>query len=270
VVVAGAAGERAPGAGALVGKVAVVSGGSRGIGRAIVERYAAEGATVVTSARNRSGLDEAVAAVEALGGRCLAVEADAGTPEGARRPVEAALAELGRVDVLVNNVGGTVGRGHDPFAVDGDGFELTLALNLTSVWWASTAALPAMRGQGAGSIISIGSGAAIRSSAGAAYVAAKHGMVGLTKALATTAAPHGVRVNMISPGWTDTSLVDWDAIAARSGRSAAEARAAAEAENAQRRVLDPTELTGMAVLLASADGAGITGQDIHVDGGYRL
>jgi 3-oxoacyl-[acyl-carrier protein] reductase len=75
---------------------------------------------------------------------------------------------------------------------------------------------------------------------------------------------------MISPGRTDTSLVDWDAIAARSGRTPAEARAAAEAESAQRRVLDPTELTGMAVLLASADGAGITGQDIHVDGGYRL
>jgi len=255
---------------ALAGLVAVVSGGSRGIGRAIVERYAAEGATVVASARNRSGLDEVVGVVGSRGGRVVAVEADASQPEGARRPVEVALAELGRVDVLVNNVGGTVGGGHDPFAADGDGFERTLAFNLTSVWWASTAALPAMREQGGGSIISIGSGAAIRASAGAAYVAAKHGMVGLTKSLAAAGAPHGVRVNMISPGWTATSLVDWDAIAARSGRTPEEARAAAEAESAQRRVLAPEELTGMAVLLASAEGRGITGQDLHVDGGYRL
>jgi 3-oxoacyl-[acyl-carrier protein] reductase len=80
----------------------------------------------------------------------------------------------------------------------------------------------------------------------------------------------GINVNMISPGWTDTSLVDWDQIAARSGTSPENARAAAESESAQRRVLAPEELTGMAVLLASDEGRGITGQDIHVDGGYRL
>jgi NAD(P)-dependent dehydrogenase (short-subunit alcohol dehydrogenase family) len=263
-------GESSLDGGALAGQVAVISGGGRGIGRAIARRYAAEGATVVISARTRSDLDDVVAGIEATGGRALAVTADASTEEGAKAPVEVALGELGRVDTLVNNVGGTVGRGHDPFAVDGDGFERTLTFCLTSAWWASTAALPAMRDQGGGSIISIGSGAAIRASAGVAYVAAKHAMVGLTKALAAQAATAGVTVNMISPGWTDTSLVDFEAIAARTGGTAAEARAAAEAENAQRRMLAPEELAGMAVLLASADGRGITGQDVHVDGGYRL
>ena len=165
---------------------------------------------------------------------------------------------------------GTLGRGHDPFAVDGDGFERTLDLNLTSVWWASTAALPTMRRQGNGAIISVGSGAAIRASAGVAYVAAKHGMVGLTKALASQAAASGITVNMLSPGWTDTSLVDFERIAERTGTTPEAARESAEAESAQRRILDPAELTGMAVLLASAEGRGITGQDLHVDGGYRL
>jgi NAD(P)-dependent dehydrogenase (short-subunit alcohol dehydrogenase family) len=263
-------GESAFDGGALTGKVAVVSGGGRGIGRAIARRYASEGATVVISARTTSDLDAVVAGIIEQGGRALAVTADASTPEGARRPVEEAIADFGRVDVLVNNVGGTLGRGHDPFAADGDGFERTLDLCLTSVWWASTAALPAMRQQGSGSVISIGSGAAIRASAGVAYVAAKHGMVGLTKALAAQAAPSGINVNMISPGWTDTSLVDFDAIAARTGTTPEAAQASAEAESAQRRVLAPEELTGMAVLLASAEGRGITGQDIHVDGGYRL
>ena len=255
---------------ALEGRVAVVSGGGRGIGRAIARRYASEGATVVISARTASDLDTVVAGIVEQGGSALAVTADATTREGARRPVERAIAELGRIDVLVNNVGGTLGQGHDPFAADGDGFEKTLDLCLTSAWWASTAALPTMSEQGSGSIISIGSGAAIRASAGIAYVAAKHGMVGFTKALASQAAGHGITVNMLSPGWTDTSLVDFERIAERTGTTPELARASAEAESAQRRVLAPTELTGMAVLLASADGRGITGQDIHVDGGYRL
>jgi len=262
--------EREPGGGALEGKVAVISGGGRGIGRAIAHRFATEGATVVISARTRSDLDAVVAGIAERGGRAVAVTADASTPEGARAPVERAIAEQGRIDVLVNNVGGTLGTGHDPFAVDGDGFEQTMDLNLTSVWWASTAALPTMRDQGSGAIVSIGSGAAIRASAGIAYVASKHGMVGLTKALAAQVARAGITVNMLSPGWTDTSLVDFERIAERTGTTPEAARAAAEAESAQRRILDPTELTGMAVLLASAEGRGITGQDIHVDGGYRL
>jgi NAD(P)-dependent dehydrogenase (short-subunit alcohol dehydrogenase family) len=266
----GTTAQRAFSGAALAGKVAVISGGSRGIGRAIAVRYAGEGATVVVSARNQPGLADVVAAVEGAGGRAIGVVADATDPDGARRPVERALAELGRLDVLVNNVGGTVGTGHDPFSVDGHGFEQTLDLCLTSVWWASTAALPAMREQGRGAIVSVGSGAAIRASASVAYVAAKHAMVGLTRALAARVAGAGITVNMLSPGWTDTSAVDWDRIAERGGTTPEAAQAAAEADNAQRRVLAPEELTGMAVLLASDEGRGITGQDIHVDGGYRL
>lgn len=103
-----------------------------------------------------------------------------------------------------------------------------------------------------------------------AYTAAKHGLVGLTKQLALRVGEHGITVNCLCPGWTNTSLVDWEAIGRRRGVTAEEAEQAAARENAQNRVLEPDELAGMAVLLASDDGAGITGQVISVDGGYRI
>ncbi len=99
---------------------------------------------------------------------------------------------------------------------------------------------------------------------------AKHGLVGLTKALAAAAGRDGITVNCICPGWTNTTLADWDAMARIQNRSPEEVRARAEAENLQHRVLEPEELGPMAALLASPDGAGITGQVISVDGGYRV
>ena len=127
-----------------------------------------------------------------------------------------------------------------------------------------------MRARGYGRIINIGSGASRRASASPGYTAAKHGIVGLTKQLAQDLARHGITVNCVCPGWTNTDLVSFPAIAKRSGSSEDEARASAEAESAQRRILEPGELGPMAVLLASPQGAGITGQVIGVDGGYRL
>jgi NAD(P)-dependent dehydrogenase (short-subunit alcohol dehydrogenase family) len=172
--------------------------------------------------------------------------------------------------VLVNNVGGSVGRGHDPFTGDLESFEATLTLNLTSAWWTTKAALPGMRDRGFGRVINIGSGASKRASASLAYTTAKHGLIGLTRQLAQSVGELGITVNCLCPGWTNTSLVDWDRIARAQGITAAEAHARSARENAQNRVLEPEELAGMATLLASADGAGITGQVISVDGGYRL
>jgi NAD(P)-dependent dehydrogenase (short-subunit alcohol dehydrogenase family) len=256
--------------GQLEGRIAVVTGGGRGIGRAIAQRYGQEGATVVVSSRTQADLDAVVAAVRAGGGDGLAVVADSLDRAGAARPVEAAVEQFGRVDVVVNNVGGSVGRGHDPFTGDLDSFESTLTLNLTSAWWTTRAALPGMRDRGFGRVINIGSGAARNASAGLAYTTAKHGLVGFTRQLAQLVGELGITVNCLCPGWTNTSLVDWDRIAAGQGVSPEQAQAKAARESAQNRVLEPEELAGMATLLASADGRGITGQVIGVDGGYRL
>ena len=255
--------------GQLDDKVAVITGGGRGIGAAIARRYAAEGATVVVSSRTASDLEATLAAAGLGPDRGLAVVADAMDRADARRPVTEAIDRFGRVDVLVNNVGGTVGA-PDPFLADDDAFEATIVLNLTSAWWTTSAALPVMRAQGSGRIISIGSGASKTTGASLPYTTAKHGLVGFTKELARSAAPHGINVNLLCPGWTRTSLVDFERIAAARGTTPADEEARAAGESLQRRVLDPDELTGMATLLAGPDGRGITGQVISVDGGYKV
>jgi NAD(P)-dependent dehydrogenase (short-subunit alcohol dehydrogenase family) len=257
--------------GQLSGRVAVVTGGGRGIGRAIALRYAREGATVVMSSRTQADLDAVVAQIADEGGApALAVVADASDRTDARRPVLEAIERFGGVDVLVNNVGGSVGRHHDPFTGDDESFERTLTLNLTSAWWTTREALPGMRDRGFGRVISIGSGASKHAAASLSYTTAKHGLVGFTKQLAQTVGRTGITVNLLCPGWTNTSLLDFDAVARRAGTTVEEAVESASSESAQHRVLEPEELTGMATLLASDDGAGITGQVISVDGGYRL
>jgi len=254
------------------GRVAVVTGGGRGIGRAIARRLTAEGATVVVSSRTAADLDAVVSEMEAAGGHGLAVVADAGDRVDARRPVQEAVERFGRVDILVNNVGGVVGRDHDPFTGTDEAFERTLTLNLTTAWWTTREALPHFRAQAWGRVINIGSGA---SKSGVpdgriAYTTAKHGLVGFTRQLARAVAAHGITVNCVCPGWTNTSLVDWAAIARRQGVDVDTAQAVALAANAQHRILEPEELTGMVSLLVSKEGAGITGQVISVDGGYGI
>ena len=256
--------------GQLEGRIAVVTGGGRGIGRAIALRWAREGAIVVVSSRTQADLDAVVDEMRAQGGDGRAVVADAMDRDDAREPVRAALREFGRVDVLLNNVGGSVGGKHDPFDGDDASFEDTLVLNLTSAFWTTRAALPAMRAQNYGRIVSIGSGASKHTGANLAYVTAKHGLAGFTKQLAAAGAPHNITVNLLCPGWTATSLIDWEVIGRSQGRTAAEAEAWASSLSLQNRVLQPEELTGMATLLVADDGLGITGQVISVDGGYKV
>jgi len=253
-----------PGA-ALDDRVAVVTGGSRGIGAAIATALAGEGARVVISGRNRDTAEQKAAEI---GG--VAVVADASDRDSAREPVRQAIERFGRLDILVNNVGGMAGGNPDLFEGDDSAFERTLALNLTAAFWATRAAVAAMRDGGYGRIINIGSGASRRAGASIGYTAAKHGLVGLTRQLAQDLAPHGITANCVCPGWTDTDLVDFEAIARRSRVSPEQSRASAEAENAQRRIVSPEELGPMCVLLASQGGGAITGQVIGVDGGYRL
>jgi NAD(P)-dependent dehydrogenase (short-subunit alcohol dehydrogenase family) len=249
----------------LEDKVAVVTGGSRGIGAAIAAAFAADGARVVISGRTESSLKETAERIGAV-----SVVADASDRQSAREPVRQAIEQLGGVDILVNNVGGTAGGNPDVFDGDDSAFEETLALCLTSAFWATRAAASSMRERRYGRIINIGSGASRHAAGSPGYTAAKHGLVGLTRQLAQDLARHGITVNCLCPGWTDTDLLDFGAIARRTGITVEQARGRAESESAQRRVLDPGELAPMALLLASPEGAGITGQLIGVDGGYRL
>ena len=251
--------------GRLRDRVAVVTGGSRGIGAALAAALARDGARVVVSGRTPVALERTAEAIGAL-----AVVADACDRASAREPVRRALEHFGRLDILVNNVGGRAGGSPDLFSGEDSAFEETLTLNLTSAFWATRAALPPMRSAGYGRIVNIGSGAARHASGSPGYTAAKHGLVGLTRQLAQDLARFGITVNCVCPGWTDTSLVSFERIAQRRGVSEERARADAEAESAQRRILDASELGPMLVLLASPEGGSITGQVIGVDGGYRL
>ncbi|MBY0399921.1 SDR family oxidoreductase [Myxococcota bacterium] len=251
--------------GLLSGRVAVVTGGSRGIGRALAAALRAAGAQVVISGRSQEKLDRAAAEIGVV-----PVQADAMSRDEAVKPVAEAIARFGGLDILVNNVGGSAGGNPNLFANADDRFEANLILNLTSAYWTTKAAVASMRDRGHGRIIQIGSGASKHAAASPAYTAAKHGLVGLTKQLAVDLARHQITVNCVCPGWTATDLVSFDQLGAAQGVDAATARKQAEAESAQRRILEPELLGPMVVLLASDAGGPITGQVISVDGGYRL
>ena len=194
--------------------------------------------------------------------------------EDTRAAADAIRAELGAIDILVNNVGGIVPRrGDDGLtaeALDDLEFVDNLSLSLVSAYRATQAVLPAMLERGYGRIINIGSGYAKRSGGPVPYTAAKHGIIGLTRALAANVALNGVTINCLCPGWANTQLVDFDRIAELTGEEPTAVKARIEFENLQRRVLEPEELGPMAALLAAEESAGITGQVISVDGGYKV
>ncbi len=259
--------------GKLDGKVAWVTGGGRGIGRAIALAFAAEGAKVTVSSRTGTELLDVVREIGELGADGLAVTADAMSLEDTLACVQQIDARYGRLDILVNNAGGVIppeaGNGAPP-QMDERYFIDNIDLNLFSVYRASQAVLPGMLERKDGRIINIGSGYAKRSGGDPAYTAAKHGLVGLTRAMAARVAQEGVTVNCLCPGWTNTRLVDFDVLASFYQTDVETVRKMVESDNLQKRILEPEELGPMAVLLASPESKGITGQVISVDGGYGV
>ena len=260
--------------GRLDGRVAWVTGGGRGIGRAIALALAADGAAVAVSSRTEAELEGVMGEVGQLGSDGLAVRADAMSLTDTVAAAAAIATELGGVDILVNNAGGGTGVADademSPEERDAALFAANVDLNLLSAYRASRAVLDGMVERGFGRIINIGSGYAKRSGGGLAYTAAKHGLIGLTRAMAAEVAKQGVTVNCLCPGWTNTQLVDLDAMARARGTDVASVRSAIESENLQNRILEPEELGPMAALLAAPESAGITGQVISVDGGYKV
>ena len=252
----------------LSGKRAVVTGAGRGIGRSIALALANAGADVAVTARTSAELDTLVGEISALGRRSLAVSCDVTDPEQVKHMASTLLAGLGGIDILVNNAGNA---GSHKFLNHSDElWHRMLAVNLTSVYYVSKAFAPKLVEQRSGRIITI---ASIASRVGggyiAAYTAAKHGVLGLTRALAVELLPYNITVNAICPGYVDTPMTDGSVanISARTGMSEMQARETLAKSSPQHRLIEPEEVASIAVFLAQDSSKGITGQAINIDGG---
>ena len=254
---------RGDGVSRLEGRVALVTGGGTGIGRAAALRLAAEGAAVAVSGRRPEPLAETVAVVEAAGGRALAVRGDASVEDDAERMVAETAAAFGRLDVLVNNAG-AIRRNVLLHELPAERWDELVALNLRSVFLVTRAALPRMLElEGDRSIVNVSSTFALAAGPGvSAYTAAKGGVISLTRALAVEYAPRGIRANCVCPGIVVTPLAYVD-------RPHFEEQ---QVEFAQLfplgRLGTPEDVAGAIAYYASADAAWVTGTVIEVDGGF--
>jgi 3-oxoacyl-[acyl-carrier protein] reductase len=245
----------------LEGKKTIVTGASRGLGRAIALAFAREGADVLVNCANREEqAKEVAAAIERCGRRAVVYRADVSDSVQVQAMVGAALAAFGRVDVLVNNAGITMPKG--PLETSEAEWDRVLAVNLKSVFLCSRAVVEGMMAQGGGRIINIASTAGQTGTlSGPAYCASKAGVIGLTKSLARSFAPHNVLVNALSPALIDTEILYW--------RTPEQWKTTLESIPL-KRLGDPNDLAEAAVFLASNGGNFITGATLDVNGGLHM
>jgi 3-hydroxybutyrate dehydrogenase len=252
----------------LSGKHAVVTGAGRGIGRSIALALAQAGANVAVTARTHLEIEQLVTEIQAMGCRSLAVSCDVTDPEQVTHMAATSIEGFGGIDILVNNAGNA---GSHKFLNHPDElWHRMLSVNLTSVYYVTKAFLPALTDQRYGRIINIASIASrVGGSYIAAYTAAKHGVLGLTRALAVELMPYNITVNAICPGYVNTSMTNASVsnIAARTGMPESKAREVLENTSPQKRLIEPEEVAAMAVFLAQDINRGITGQAINIDGG---
>ncbi len=251
----------------LAGQHALVTGGGSGIGFATAKRLAALGASLTLVGRAIDRLEAAAAALQATT-HCDVIQADVGDAAAVRRAF-AALDERGRaLRILINNAGAAKGA---KFAeTDWPVWEEMLRVNLTGVYHCMREALPRIVAAGGGRIVTIASTAGlIGYPYVSAYCAAKHGVVGLTRALAAEYALRGVTLNAVCPGYTDTDMTKRTVanIVARTGRAEGETRAALSAHNPQQRLVTPDEVAAAVAWLCLPESAAINGQAISVSGG---
>ena len=244
----------------LAGKVALVTGASRGIGRGIALGFAEAGADVAVAARSADDIETLAKEIDALGRKAVAVTADVTKRDDIETMIERTVEELGGLDVLVNNAGGT--RFMSPVVgLRPDGWTKAIALNLDSVFHATQLAAQKMVERGGGSIIQISSVAGIEGAEGLSYYSAAKGGVRLfTQAVAKELAQSGVRVNSIAPGWIATALNEL--VRADEG-----AHEFAVSMIPMGRFGEVDEIVGAAIFLASDAASFVTGTTIVVDGG---
>jgi len=245
----------------LKGRVALITGGNGGIGLGMARGLAQAGAAIAVAGRNLEKSQAAAAELSAMGVKTAVLEVDVTDDASTRKMVDATLAALGRLDILINNAGINIRKQPQDYTLAE--WRLVIDSNLTSAFTCAHAVYPHMKSAGAGKIINIGSMMSIFGASFApAYAASKGGIVQLSRALATAWAKDNIQVNAVLPGWIDTDLTR---------------RARAEVSGLNSMVLmrtparrwgTPDDMSGIAVFLASAASDFVTGTAIPVDGGY--
>ena len=250
-------------------RIALITGGGRGIGRAIALAFARQGAKTVVSARTVAQV-EAVA--REIGVTAMALQCDVSDPASVKQMFGSVQKAFGRgPDILVNNAG--IAESAPLVHTDDELWHRHLAINLSGSFYCTRAALPSMIKGKWGRIINI---ASIAGKTGAPYISAysasKHGLIGLTRSVALEVATLGITVNAICPGYVDTQMTTRaiENITTKTQRSSEEALEILEKTNPQNRLITPEEVAALALLLASEEGQGINGQAINVDGGTVL
>ena len=257
----------------LQNRLALITGGGRGIGRAIALAFAREGAQVAVAARSSDQVEQVAREIAAeFSTIALPVVCDVSDVESVEGMFASVTDNLGRgPDILVNNAGiavsALIGKTNDEL------WQRHLAINLSGTFYCTRAALPQMIERGWGRIINI---ASIAGKVGAPYIAAysasKHGVLGLTRSAALEVAAKGITVNAICPGYVDTDMTTGgiENIAKKTGLPAEQALESIKKMNPQNRLVEPDEVAALALLLASEEGRGINGQAINIDGGTVL
>jgi len=238
-------------------KVAIVTGASLGIGRAVALMFAEQGAAMVLTARRPAQLEEVAEAIRTNGGRAIIVVGDVGVPDTHERAVAAAVSEFGGLDIAVNNAG-TVGVMKPLAELSPEDWQHTLTTNLTSAYLGARSQIPAMLSRGGGSIVFTSTfvGTSVGIPGMAAYGASKAGLMGLVKGITADYSAQGIRANALLPGGVDTDMAgdqsqkDW-----------------AAGLHAMKRIARPEEIASAALFLASPMASFVTGSALFADGG---
>ena len=256
----------------LDGAVAVVTGAGTGIGREISLRLAADGADVVLTGRSAGPMEEVAAEVRAVGGRASVVRMDLREPASIEAAAKAVQEEFGRVDVLVNNSG--VGGPSAPlWEIDPEEWEDTFRVNVTGTFLVCRAFLPGMVERRSGSVVVIGSMTGKRPLVNRTpYAASKTALIGLVRTLAFELGPHGIRVNLVSPGPVEGKRIQWvlEQQARARGITFEQARDDFTSGSPLKRLVPPGDVADAVAYLASPRSASITGDDINVSAGLVM
>jgi 3-hydroxybutyrate dehydrogenase len=255
----------------LKGRGAVVTGGGRGIGRAVARALAEEGAAVVVSARSTKEIEAVAAELVANGHTAHAVTCDVADEASVRTLAEAAAKLLGTVDVLVNNAG--IALSNPVKRLPLEEWNRIMAINATGTFLCTRAFIQGMIDRGWGRVINVASVAGLRGGRYiAAYSASKHAQIGFTRALAAEVADQGITVNAICPGYVDTPMTEYSVsrMVEKAGISEEDALEHILALSPQHRLIRPEEIAHVAVMLCGKNGEGISGQAIAIDGGQGI